>query len=102
MKKYIHIDNKEIDYIVINSETGKIIETGEKNVITEEGKTELANTFSGTYVKINSIKLGKPLLVCFNKDAKGSYLQSLKPLKFSSKRVKAVWVELNYKTLSYE
>lgn len=97
----IFIDNKEIDYIVI-SETGRIVETGEKNLITEDGKTEPANTFSGTYVKLNSIRVGKPLTVCFNKDAKGSYLQSLKPLKFSSKDVKTVWVELNYNTLSYE
>lgn len=82
----ITIDNKEIGYFIID-ENGRVLETGE-----EEG----LDTFGSTIVDIKSVRKGGYLKLCFNKDAKGTYMNLNNSVK---KQVRAIWVELNYKTL---
>ena len=91
------IDNKEINYFIIN-ESGKIIETGE-----EEG----FDTFSSALVDLKSIEIGKYLKLCFNPYKKGKYFdldlaRKSKKAVIINKKVKANWVKLNYKTLNCE
>lgn len=87
----ITIDNKEIGYFIID-ENGRVLETGE-----EEG----LDTFGSTMIDLKSIKKGSYLKLCFNKDAKGTYIE-LNGLNNPLKKVRAIWVELNYKTLCIE
>ena len=91
------IDNKEINYFIIN-ESGKIIETGE-----EEG----FDTFTSVMVDLKSIEAGKHLKLCFNPQAKGNYCdldfaRKNNKVKLTNQKPEAVWLELNYKTLCIE
>ena len=93
----ITIDNKEINYFIIN-ESGKIIETGE-----EEG----FDTFTSVMVDLKSIEKDKHLKICFNHQAKGRYCDlehayRYNEIKLTNQKPEAVWLELNYKTLCIE
>ncbi len=89
----IIVDNKEINYFLID-EGGRVLETGE-----EEG----LNTFRSTVIDLESLEIGGYLKLCFNINKSGKYFDvSHNSLKVSSKEVKAIWVDLNYKTLRCE
>lgn len=51
----IYVDNKEIDYLTINSK-GRVVESGEKG----------ADTFIGTMIKTDSVEVGKRVELTFN------------------------------------
>ena len=93
----IFVDNKEINYLLIN-ENGRVLETGE-----EEG----FDTFSSALVDLKSIKIGGYLKLCFNPYGKGKYCdldfaRKNNKVKTIDKKVAINWAELNYKTLSIE
>lgn len=55
MKKII-IDNKEIQYLIVN-ERGNVLESGEE---------ESLETFKGSKVILETVEVGKPLSLTFN------------------------------------
>lgn len=57
MLKKIYVDNKEINFFIVSTDTGKIKSSGD---IDED-------TWEDTYVNLNSIEVGKPPSICFNK-----------------------------------
>jgi hypothetical protein len=77
MQIEIGIDNREINFFLINKSTGKIKNSGDE---------VLAETWEDTYVDVNSLLVGKLPSICFNKFSR---------IKNSKKE--PVWVDLNYK-----
>lgn len=82
MLKRINLDNKEINFFVISTETGKIKSSGDE---------VLAETWEDTYVDLNSLVVGQLPSICFNKAHKTRYVNR-----------EPVFVDLNYKILSIE
>lgn len=63
MLKKLDIDNKEINFFIISAETGKIKSSGDEN----------DDTWEDTYIDLNSIEVGKPPSICFNKAHRTRY-----------------------------
>lgn len=72
------LTSKEIKYIIVDNNTGRITESGE-----EQGKND---TFEETFVDLSSIEIGKPPKISYNKT---EYTNRKKPIS-------PVWVDLLY------
>jgi len=77
----INLDNKEIKFFIISEETGKIKSSGDEN----------EDTWEDTYVALESLKIGQPPSICFNKANRTRHLKK-----------EPVFVDLNYRILSIE
>lgn len=72
----VHLNSKEIDFLIISKETGKIKSSGDVN----------PDTWEDTYVDLNSVVLGKEPVISFNK-----------AFRTRHKNNEPVWTPLIYK-----
>lgn len=77
------LDSEEIKYFVINAKDGRILESGE---------TENHDTWEDTFVKLETVEVGKAPKISFNY---GFFTRSC------SKKL-PVWADLNYKVTKIE
>lgn len=72
----VYLDSREIDFLIISKETGKIKSSGDIN----------PDTWEDTYVDLSSVVVGKELVISFNK-----------AFRTRHKNNEPVWTPLIYK-----
>jgi len=81
MLKRINLDNKEIGFFIVSTETGKIKSSGDIN----------DDTWEDTYMDLKTVIVGGIPFISFNKARKARYINR-----------EPVFIDLNYKITSIE